>query len=136
MNLEDSLITIHTYNLLSLLIDSLGSLIKTNPLLTFDPNKITDRKALNIAVELVNGSMLRFYEEYNYQDYNLKVKYHYLYLTSDQKPILSCDNSPHHPEISTFPHHKHYYPKESYKPLAFSGELIDFLQEVKREIER
>lgn len=134
MNLEDSLIIIRFYHLLTIVLDNLGTCIKTNPLLTLDSDTIINHRTLDITIELLNGGVLRFYEEYEYQDYKLRVKYHYLYLDSNQESILSCDNSPHHPEVSTFPHHKHYYPKESYKPIAFSGELIDFLEEVKRGI--
>ncbi|MDI6794765.1 MAG: hypothetical protein QME81_18180 [bacterium] len=38
-------------------------------------------------------------------------------------------------DVSSFPHHKHYYPRDKYKPVAFSGNLIDFLQEVKWKME-
>lgn len=34
-------------------------------------------------------------------------KYRYHFMNSDDQLIFRYDNAPHHPEIATFPHHKH-----------------------------
>jgi len=36
-----------------------------------------------------------------------KVKYRYQYMNEEQSLIFRYDNAPHHPDITTFPHHKH-----------------------------
>jgi len=35
------------------------------------------------------------------------IAYSYYWLRADNSLIMGWDNAPHHPEISTFPHHKH-----------------------------
>ncbi|RLD68235.1 MAG: hypothetical protein DRI95_03505 [Bacteroidetes bacterium] len=37
----------------------------------------------------------------------LKIKYKYHFMTNENKMIFRYDNVKHHPNISTFPHHKH-----------------------------
>ena len=37
----------------------------------------------------------------------VKTKYKYHYLTDDNKMIFRYDNVKHHPQVSTYPHHKH-----------------------------
>ncbi len=46
---------------------------------------------------------------------------------ADEKPILRYDNAPHHPEIQTYPHHKHL--KDDIQALN-NFKLIDFINEV------
>lgn len=36
-----------------------------------------------------------------------KLKYRYHYMDTTQEIIFRYDNAPHHPEVSSFPHHKH-----------------------------
>jgi len=40
-----------------------------------------------------------------------RFKYRYQYMKADGSLIFRYDNVPHHPEISTFPDHKHYQNK-------------------------
>jgi len=40
-------------------------------------------------------------------DVTPKVKYRYQYMNEQQDLIFRYDNAPHHPDIETFPHHKH-----------------------------
>ncbi|NOX60981.1 MAG: hypothetical protein GXP42_03400 [Chloroflexi bacterium] len=37
----------------------------------------------------------------------IKARYSYHYQRADGALVFRYDNAPHHPEISTFPHHKH-----------------------------
>ncbi|MCP4344176.1 MAG: hypothetical protein GY795_01450 [Desulfobacterales bacterium] len=39
----------------------------------------------------------------------LRHRYRYQYMKPDRSLIFRYDNAPHHPEISTYPHHKHYH---------------------------
>lgn len=136
MSLEKNLITIHIYSLFSLLVEVLTSLLETEPYLDFDTERFINQKGIDIAIKLTDGSKIYLAEKYGFEEYNLKIiDYNYSFVDPHQNLKLSCDNRPHHPEILTFPHHKHYYPKDKYKPVAFSGALIEFLQEVKWKIE-
>ena len=49
-------------------------------------------------------------------------------MTDDNQLIFRYDNSPHHSEITTFPHHKHL-PSGVYK--ADMPDLKDILEETK-----
>jgi hypothetical protein len=40
--------------------------------------------------------------------HNSLIKYSYYWFTADNKLISGWDNAPHHPEIETFPHHRHH----------------------------
>jgi hypothetical protein len=53
-----------------------------------------------------DGTRLDFMEVKN-TDKPGKVKYRYHYMTSQQELIFRYDNAPHHPQLKTFPHHKH-----------------------------
>lgn len=136
MGHEENLIIDRVYYVLSILHEIFGQLIAEDIYSAFDPFKTTIYKELSLNIKLADNSILCICEEYEYQNYELLIpKYNYIYLDSTSQSVISVDNSPHHPELSTFPHHKHYYPKENYKPAAFSGKIIDFLQEVKWKIE-
>lgn len=51
-----------------------------------------------------NGDILEFTESI----ITGKYRYRYQYMRADGSLIFRYDNIPHHPEISTFPDHKHY----------------------------
>ncbi|MBI4670198.1 MAG: hypothetical protein HY741_00830 [Chloroflexi bacterium] len=54
-----------------------------------------------------DASYLDVYEVVNTElGYPVKIHYSYTYIR-DEKRIFRYDNAPHHPEIETFPHHKH-----------------------------
>jgi len=59
-------------------------------------------------------------------------KYSYTLLIDD-KPILRYDNAPHHPEIATFPHHKHVGGRVE---SLFDSSLEAFLKEARILIEQ
>ena len=55
-----------------------------------------------------DGSFLEFYEALSVRGVTLvRTDYAYHYQTADNDLIFRYDNAPHHPEISTHPHHKH-----------------------------
>ena len=54
-----------------------------------------------------DGSFLEIEEVLHLSDYRIeKVRYSYHYQKGDRL-IFRYDNAPHHPELPTFPHHKH-----------------------------
>ncbi len=76
-----------------------------------------------------DSSYLDLYEVVNTeQGYPIKIHYAYTYLRSGER-VFRYDNAPHHPEIPTFPHHKHLGPADT---LAESPEptLTQILTEI------
>lgn len=56
----------------------------------------------------VNGSRLVFFEFLRRSGTRLdREKYRYHFMDSRNRLIFRYDNAPHHPQVSTFPHHKH-----------------------------
>lgn len=103
----------------------------------FDEEKILPERRLAFSLKLRGGHSVLIVERYAFFRYELEIThYNYALLDSNDTPIFSCDNAPHHPEVSTFPHHKHRYPKEKFPPTDFSGHLGTFLDDVKWELSR
>ena len=86
---------------------------------------------LRCRVFFWDESYLDFYEVVNTeQGYPIRVHYAYTYLRGGHR-VFRYDNAPHHPEILTFPHHKHVGPQDK---LAESP--APTLSEILAEIER
>ncbi|MGB0387796.1 MAG: toxin-antitoxin system TumE family protein [Ardenticatenaceae bacterium] len=63
-----------------------------------------------------DGSYLSLYEVVSTeQGYPEKIYYAYTYIRSGQR-VFRYDNAPHHPQIHTFPHHKHVGPADTLMP--------------------
>lgn len=88
-------------------------------------------KELFCKIRLQSDEMLLIREVYSLHGYELDVFYNYMLLAADDSPRFSYDNSPHHPHLVTFPHHKHFYPKRKHAPIGFSGQLQDALEEIR-----
>ncbi len=58
---------------------------------------------LKVSVKLFDRSTLKVRMYVSEQDYN----YSYHWQNEKEELIVRWDNSPHHPELETFPHHKH-----------------------------
>ena len=58
---------------------------------------------LRVRVEIIDGSLLYVREAF----FSHASKYSYHWQTRTGELLLRWDNAPHHPEISTHPHHKH-----------------------------
>ena len=81
---------------------------------------------------MVDGSTLQFLELIDRRDDEIICpKYRFHFMDSADKMIFRYDNAPHHPEVATYPHHKHIRGKEKPKQSKGIG-----LQEVLSEIER
>jgi hypothetical protein len=78
------------------------------------------------SVIFENGYRLDFAEVKN-ADLKPKIKYRYQYMNDEMESVFRYDNAPHHPDIKTFPHHKHERDevKESDEPS-----LYDVLTEI------
>ena len=76
---------------------------------------------------LKNNFKLEFLEVVDTEN-NIKDKYRYHFMDDKNKLVFRYDNSKHHNQIKTFPHHKHIENKvlESYEPSFF-----DILSEIK-----
>ena len=57
-----------------------------------------------IKLKLVDGSSLRIWEKRHKGSVQ---RYSYYWLDELDNQIIGWDNAPHHPEIATFPQHKH-----------------------------
>lgn len=77
-------------------------------------------------IEFIDESELSFMELKNTKKHK-KRKYKYHYMNDKKQMIFRYDNAKHHPEIETFPHHKHtsVQIEKSEEP-----ELIDILTEI------
>ena len=57
---------------------------------------------------MIDGSTLQFMELINIKrDKVIHLKYRFHLMDVNDKIVFRYDNSPHHPEIATYPHHKH-----------------------------
>ena len=62
----------------------------------------------NACVNFYDQSMLEATEKVKIEDGEIvKQDYSYHYQKSNGDLVFRYDNAPHHPEIETFPHHKH-----------------------------
>ena len=112
MNLEDSLLVIRLYSVLTTLADKLGNQLDKNQFTSlFDEERILAERRLVLSLELQAGQCILIIERYIFRRHQLAIThYNYALFSAEGTPIFSCDNASHHPEVGTFPHHKHHYP--------------------------
>lgn len=82
-----------------------------------------------------DGSYLDLYEVVSTElGYPVRVSYAYTYLREGQR-AFRYDNAPHHPEIITYPHHKHIGPQDRLAPAdqptlsQVMAEIADWLEQ-------
>jgi len=85
------------------------------------------------------NARLRFFDD-SYLDidemirieHGVAVNYNYRYHYQRQDgPVFTYDDTPHHPELETFPHHKHPYQSGQRRTEAYSKvTLIQIIQEI------
>lgn len=82
------------------------------------------------VVYIVKGSFIfhnryefHFSEYWIYLDRWTLSSYSYHYQSNDKKTVFRYDNSPHHPEIETFPRHRH-----SRSGTVSSSHMIDLFE--------
>lgn len=66
--------------------------------------KLKNIEIFKCKIILIDGSNLRIQEKYNFENLTY---YSYYWLSPSNKLIIGWDCAPHHPSISTYPHHKH-----------------------------
>jgi len=82
-----------------------------------------------------DGSFLDLYEVVSTElGYPVRIGYAYTYLGEGQR-AFRYDNAPHHPEIITYPHHKHIGPQDRLAP-ADQPTLSQVLAEIAAELEQ
>ena len=87
--------------------------------------------SLVAKVEFIDGSAL-YIKDYLFRDGKRKYSYHWQ--TEKGTLISRWDNSPHHENISTFPHHKHLPDKIINSQSRSLKEIIKIINEsLKRE---
>jgi hypothetical protein len=87
-------------------------------------------------IGMVDGSTLQFLELIDRKDNEIiRPKYRFHFMDSADKMIFRYDNAPHHPEVPTYPHHKHIRDEE--RPnQSRERELKDVLVEIEEIISR
>ena len=87
-------------------------------------------------IGMVDGSTLQFLELIDRKDNEIiRPKYRFHFMDSADKMIFRYDNAPHHPEVPTYPHHKHIRDEEKPKQSKEIG-LRDVLSEIEGMIIR
>jgi len=66
-----------------------------------------ERGLIGAEITFINNSRLDFAEVKDIEQTH-KIKYRYHYQDANDVLIFRYDNSKHHNELKTFPHHKHY----------------------------
>jgi len=93
-----------------------------------------DRTArLRGRVQFWDGSTLQFAESLAMRGLALaKTRYSYHYQDAGEHLIFRYDNVPHHPQVATYPHHKHIGSASSIERVeaARAPELLDVLREI------
>jgi len=85
---------------------------------------------------MIDGSTLQFMELVNIKsDKMIRLKYRFHLMTVNDEMVFRYDNSPHHPEISTYPHHKHVKGEEVPRRSKEVG-LKDVLLEIEEMLSR
>ena len=85
---------------------------------------------------MIDGSTLQFMELVNIKrDKMIRLKYRVHLMDVNDEMVFRYDNSPHHPEISTYPHHKHVKGEKVPRRSKEVG-LKDVLLEIEEMISR
>lgn len=121
---------------------NLVRLFENSPLVVTHDAKLTWVSPTKAYVEgrslFVDGSQLHFFEflttpaapyERESQGEVRRIKYRYHYQEKDGSMIFRYDDAPHHPDVKTFPHHKH-------TPMEIIGSPVPSLEAVFEEISR
>jgi len=85
------------------------------------------------TLTLIDGSELRLLEYTKISNGQAVIlRYRFQWQTAGEL-ITRWNNAPHHPEVETFPHHKHVKGEEKPKPSKVTN-LLSVLKEIEAEI--
>jgi hypothetical protein len=95
-----------------------------------------DKRALHIAfiecsICFIDGSSLHFIEFIDTKNQVDRYKYSFHYQDKNNQLIFRYDMAPHHKNINSFPHHKHFRSEEnviSAEPPTISDILCEIVQ--------
>lgn len=96
-------------------------------------------KARNLGIihgmiSFIDGSTLYFMELAHIRGEEIKrLKYRFHWIDANAEMTFRYDNAPHHPEIATYPHHKHRRGEEKPEESKEVG-LIEILAEINEAI--
>ena len=77
----------------------------------------TDKGLWRYRLTLKDGSFLEMFEFFKIASEQVEIiKYSFHWQTENRELIKRWDNAPHHPEISTYPHHLHDGSEDSVFP--------------------
>ncbi|MDL1912548.1 hypothetical protein FBQ81_17955 [Chloroflexi bacterium CFX6] len=86
---------------------------------------------IRLRADLINSDRLHISEAW---DEETLIRYAYYWLKQNDELRVGWDNAPHHPQISTHPHHKHIATQENIQPSEETA-LEDVLRFIKRKLE-
>ncbi len=93
-------------------------------LATSNPNLI------RLRAELINSDKLHITEAW---DEEKIIRYAYYWLQQNDELRVGWDNAPHHPEVSTHPHHKHVAKQKDIQPSEETN-LEGVLEVIKQKL--
>jgi hypothetical protein len=94
--------------------------------------KLQTHTHFEMKIDFIDSSVLHVNEVFTFRNSYLKYSYHWQ--TSDNQLIIRWDNAPHHPQISTFPHHKHIQTNENVVEST-ETDIIAVLDYISRNIQ-
>lgn len=86
---------------------------------------------IRLRADLINSDRLHISEAW---DDETLIRYAYYWLKQNDELRVGWDNAPHHPEVSTHPHHKHIAAQENIQPSEETS-LEDVLRFIKQKLE-
>jgi hypothetical protein len=86
---------------------------------------------IRLRADLINSDKLHISEAW---DEETLIRYAYYWLKQNDELRIGWDNAPHHPQVSTYPHHKHVSTQENIN-VSKGTSLEDVLRFVKAKLE-
>jgi hypothetical protein len=86
---------------------------------------------IRLRADLINSDKLHISEAW---DEETLIRYAYYWLKQNDELRIGWDNAPHHPEVSTHPHHKHIDTQENIQ-VSDEISLEDVLRLIKKRLE-
>jgi len=86
---------------------------------------------IRLRADLINSDKLHISEAW---DEETLIRYAYYWLKQNDELRIGWDNAPHHPEVSTHPHHKHVSTREDIQ-VSEETSLEDVLRFIKKRLE-
>jgi len=102
-------------------------------------NEVENTGALNASIVFRDGSRLFVRASLDERAEILEYDYAYIYYDRRGKRVLQYDDAPHHPDVSTHPHHLHRGEKPKHgteRVYPIDVPRVDFIAVVEMIIER